>query len=201
MSSGKGNPLFSLLRNLLALVGLGAVLALGYASMQYQGFLQRLDPEAKVVYKQAVERFMQTLDPASAMVKQVRVNDGLTPDDVAESLKSLAVSKNLFFAGEQPFYKQVSAVTGRPYRYVNFFSFCDARIGAMMADYNNLYTAFMPCRIALVQDPDGTLWLQMMELDLLIHGGKPLPDDLKEGALKVRDALNEVIEGAARGEF
>jgi len=52
-----------------------------------------------------------------------------------------------------------------------------------------------------VADPDGTLWLQMMDLDMLIHGGKKLPPDLKEGALEVSAALNELIERAAKGDF
>jgi len=74
-------------------------------------------------------------------------------------------------------------------------------VGAMMADYDNAYTAFMPCRIALVQDDDGTLWLQMMDLDMMIYGGKPLPPDLREGALWVSATLNDILEGAAKGEF
>ncbi len=201
MSENKGLGLFGLLSIPFALLGVAALAGAGFAYVQYSNFMQRLDPGAQEVYTQAFERFMRDLDPASAMVKQVRVQDGLTPDEVVESLKSLAVQHNLFFAGEQPFYKQVSAVTGMPYRYVAFYSFCDARVGAQMADYNNIYTAFMPCRIALVQDADGTLWLQMMELDLLIHGGKPLPADLKANAIRVRDALNTLIEGAAKGEF
>jgi hypothetical protein len=52
-----------------------------------------------------------------------------------------------------------------------------------------------------VQDPDGTLWLQMMDLEMVIYGGKPLPPDLKAAALKVRDSLDKLIRGAAQGEI
>jgi hypothetical protein len=52
-----------------------------------------------------------------------------------------------------------------------------------------------------VEDPEGRLWLHMMDLDLMIHGGKPLPADVKEGAIRVRDALDKVLKGAANGEF
>ncbi len=31
--------------------------------------------------------------------------------------------------------------------------------------------------------------------------GKPLPPDLKAGAVKVRDALDKIMKGAAAGEF
>ena len=40
-----------------------------------------------------------------------------------------------------------------------------------------------------------------MNLDLMIHGGKELPPDLKEGAIRVRNAIRKIMEGAAAGEF
>jgi uncharacterized protein (DUF302 family) len=189
------------IRNLLAAIGLLALVAVGAGAYAVNNFLSRLDPEAVRVYGEVGKRFLQDLDPGTALVRVERVRDGMTAEDVVESMKSLAVQQNLLFVGEAPFYKQVEAVTGKPYRYISFFSFCDAQVGALMADYNNTYTAFMPCRIALVQDPDGTLWLQMMDLEMLIYGGKPLPPELKAGAIKVREALNKLISGAARGEF
>lgn len=191
----------NIIRNLLAVVGALALILAGIGYIQFQSFAAKLDPEAFRVYQEVGGRFLESLDPGTALVRVEKVQEGLTPEDVAESLKSVAVDLDLLFVGEAPFYKQVEAVTGEPYRYINFFSFCDARVGALMADYNNTYTAFMPCRIALVADPDGTLWLQMMDLDMLIHGGKPLPPDLKQGALEVSAALNELIERAAKGDF
>jgi hypothetical protein len=191
----------NVLRNIFAVIGLLALAALVAAWLAFQSFASRLDPEAFRVFGEVGEKYMKDLDPGTAFVRVERVKDGLSPKDVADSLKSLATQQNLLFVGEAPFYKQVEAVTGKPYRYIAFYSFCDARVGAQMADYNNTYTAFMPCRIALVQDPNGTLWLQMMDLDLLIHGGKPLPPELKAGAIKVREALDAVIRGAAQGEF
>ncbi len=189
------------IRNLLAVIGFFAIVAVVGGWFAFQGFASRLDPEAFRVYREIGGKFMGDLDPGTAFVRVERVKDGLKPEDVAESLKSLAVQYNLLFVGEAPFYKQVEAVTGKPYRYIAFFSFCDAQVGAMMADYNNTYTAFMPCRIALVQDPDGTLWLQMMDLEMLIYGGKPLPPELKDSAIKVRETLDKLIRGAAQGEI
>lgn len=190
-----------IIRNILALIGLLALIAGGAAVHSVRGFVNSLDPEALRVYGEVGERFLETRDPGIALVRTIRAEEGLGPEEVAESLKSLAVQRNLLYVGEAPFYKQVEAVTGTPYRFIAFYSFCDAVVGAMMADYNNTYTAFMPCRIAVVQDPDGTVWLQMMDLEMLIHGGKPLPPELKEAAIKVREDLNFIIEGAARGEF
>jgi hypothetical protein len=35
----------------------------------------------------------------------------------------------------------------------------------------------------------------------MIYGGKALPPELKESAIKVRDTIKAMMEGAAKGEF
>jgi uncharacterized protein (DUF302 family) len=70
-----------------------------------------------------------------------------------------------------------------------------------MLEYRDQYSGFMPCRIALVEDKDGRLWLHSMNLDMMIHGGTELPSDLKESALQVRDTVREIMNGAAAGEI
>jgi uncharacterized protein (DUF302 family) len=191
----------SIIRNILAVIGLLAIILLGFGYQQWTTFTAQLDPEAPHIYREFLAKFMAHKDPADAMIWSVPVAEGMSPEDVVTSLKSLAVQHSLLFVGESPFYKQAAAVTGKPYRYVNFLSFCDVRVGMKMTDYNDAYTAFMPCRIAIVEDSKGALSLHSMNLDLMIHGGKELPPDLKEGAIRVRNAIRKIMEGAAAGEF
>jgi len=35
----------------------------------------------------------------------------------------------------------------------------------------------------------------------MIYGGKELPADLKESAMRVRDTIRSIMDGAAKGEF
>jgi uncharacterized protein (DUF302 family) len=135
------------------------------------------------------------------MMWAIPVEEGLSADDVIESMKSIAVSRNFLFVGESPFSKQIEAITGEPYRYVNFLSFCDARVGRQMLEYRNEYSGFMPCRIALVEDNEGKLTLYSMNLDMMIHGGRKLPDELKESSMRVRDTILAIMEGGAAGEL
>ena len=189
------------IRNLLAFIGLLTVIAagIGYASIAPR--LQQFDSEFTTVYQEFAARLLETGDPGIAMMWKVQVDDGLEPEDVIESLKSLASARNMLFVGESPFYKQVEAMTGESYRYINFLSFCSAQVGKQMLDYQDPYSGFMPCRIALVEDKQGKLWLYSMNLDLMIHGGNELPPDLKEGALMVRRYIREMMDLAAKGEF
>lgn len=191
----------TLIRNLLAIVGGVTLIALLVAALWVLPRIDDFDPDFAATYAGFASDLLATGDPGGAMMWSVPVEDGLSTEDVVTSLKSLATTNNLLFVGESPFYQQVEAVTGEDYRYVNFLSFCDAQVGKMMLEYRNHYSGFMPCRIALVEDREGNLWLYSMNLDFMIHGGRELPPELKEAAIDVRDTLKTIMRGAAAGEF
>jgi len=190
-----------LIRNLLALIGLVATLAVVAVAVRLGPRLAEFDSRFLAVYQEFAGKLLETGDPGVSMMWSVPVEEGLTAGEVVESMKSIAVSRSFLFVGESPFYKQVRAITGEDYRYVNFLSFCDARVGKKMLEYRDHYSGFMPCRIALVEDKNGRLWLYTMNLDLMIHGGKELPADLKADAIRVRETIKAIMEDAAKGEF
>jgi len=190
-----------LIRNLLALIGLVTVIVVAVAYVRLAPTLSEFDEDFLRVYKEFADHLLETGDPGVSMMWAVQVQEGMSAEDVIDSMKSLATSRNFLFVGESPFYKQIKAITGEDYRYVNFLSFCDARVGKKMLEYRDQYSGFMPCRIALVQDKKGRFWLYSMNLDLMIHGGKALPEDLKADAMRVRDNIKAIMEGAAVGEF
>lgn len=191
----------SFVRNLFAFIGVVAVLVTGTAYFKLSQKMSGFDSEFLGIYQNFAERLLSSGDPGVAMMWSEPVKEGLSAEEVIDSLKSIATAKNFLFVGESPFYKQVEAITGEKYRYVNFLSFCDAGVGKMMLDYKDQYSGFMPCRIALVEDTSGRLWLHSMNIDLMIHGGRELPPELKENALKVRNTIKAMMKNAAQGEF
>ena len=192
----------ALFRNLFAVIGLAVVLGAGFGYAKVGPILAEFDSGYMEMYTDFASKLLTTMDPGEAMMWAVPVEDpDLTAEDVKESLKSLASSRDFLFVGEAPFYKQVQAITGEKYRHISFMSFCDARVGKMMADYRDAYTGFMPCRISVVEDKSGKLWLYSMNLDMMIYGGRRLPDELRKEAIRVRNVIWEVMQGAAQGEF
>jgi hypothetical protein len=185
------------IRNLLAIVGLAAVLSAGYLLYATRDF----DSEAFGVYRDFVSKLLDTGDLASAFVWAVPVAEGVSAEDVKDSMKSLAVERNFLFVNESPFYKQASAVTGQEFRHVAFMQFCDVQVGIEMLDHNDAYSAFMPCGISVVENKQGKLWLYAMNMDFLIHGAKDLPAGLKQKAIRVRKTIREIMKGAAAGDF
>jgi hypothetical protein len=191
----------SLLRNFLAIVGFLALVVVVLFVAQIWNATRDFDPDAFGLYKEFASKLLETRDIADAFVWSVPVEEGISAEDVKESMKSLAVARNFLFVGESPFYKQAEAVTGQPYRHVSLMNFCDVRVGIKMIDQNEAYTAFMPCTISVAEDKEGKLTLYSLNMDFLIHGAKELPTDLKTDALRVRRVMREIMEGAARGEF
>ena len=190
-----------LLRNLLAIAGFIAVIIVVVFVVQIWQATREFDPNAFGLYQEFAAKLLETRDIADAFVWAVPVEEGISAEDVKESMKSLAVARNFLFVGESPFYKQAEAVTGKPFRHVSLMNFCDVRVGIKMINHNEAYTAFMPCAISVVEDKNGKLWLYTLNMDFLIHGAKELPPELKSDALKVRRTMREVMEGAAKGEF
>ena len=140
----------------------------------------------------------QALDINQTVLKQPLAED-VTPDDAIDALQSKAVELNMKFVAHQPLSKELEArgvETGR----LEIFQFCNPMDAHEMVKFNPIFAAYMPCRIALVEDNDGKYWLMMLNLDMLINNA-PLPQDLRAIAERVNNTLKEIMEAGATGEF
>lgn len=193
-----------LIRNVLAVIGAAtvALLLLGGARLaDVDERMQDFDPKARAVYEEMADILMKTGSAAQATVWKVAVEEGLAPEDVEQAMKSAAIERNILDVGELPLYKQVEASSGEPYRFVKIYMFCNALTAKRMIDYDAAFSAYLPCRITLLEDPDGKLWLYTLNMDMMIHGGKPLPPDLYDEAVQVRDTILAIMQRGATGAF
>ncbi len=195
----------SFIRNLFALIGLAVVAGIIWLGVQYGPMVETLrgfDGQALDTYVRMGRRLLETGNAAEATVWKVKVREGLSPDDVEEVMKFVANEHNFKHVGQDlPLYKDVEAMSGQPYRFVKIYMFCNALTAAKMLDYSDAFSAYLPCRITMLQDPAGQLWLYTLDLDLMIYGGKPLPPELKEEAIEVRTIIQDILNRAASGEF
>ena len=70
-----------------------------------------------------------------------------------------------------------------------------------MVDYSDSFSAYLPCRVSLVEDKQGKFWIYSLNMDMMIHGGKPLPPELKADAERVREVILAIMDRSASGEF
>lgn len=192
------------LRNILALIGVAAVAAAAYfgpGMWKYKTAFDGFDPKAKDMYMSMADDLVATGNSAAATVWKVKVADGLTADDVDQSIKNIANERNIKSVGFLPLGDQVAAMTGEPWRVLNIYLYCNPLTAAKMVEYDPAFAAYLPCRVSLVEDANGDLWIYTLNMDLMIYGGKTLPPDLLKEALNVKETMLEILNRAAQGDF
>ncbi|HEY9079514.1 MAG TPA: DUF302 domain-containing protein [Magnetovibrio sp.] len=191
-------------RNLFAIIGVLAVLA-GVVVSPYvwevKNRFAEFDAKALDTYVSMFRQVLETGNAAEATVWRAQVNESLSVDEVDETIKFVANEHNIKNVGELPLYKQVEAMSGKPYRFVKIYMFCNALTAAQMLDYSDAFAAYLPCRLSLVEDKEGRLWIYTLNMDPMIYGGKPLPPDLKAEAIKVKEIMLDVLDRGAKGDF
>lgn len=160
-----------------------------------------LDPKALEVYQAMMNRLIETKNTADATVWKVPVEEGLTVEDVELSMKNIANEHNIKAVGELPLSEQVELMTGEKQRFLKIYMYCNPLTAMKMVQHSDAYSAYLPCRIAMIKDKTGKLWLYALDMDMMIWGGATLPDFLKEEALKVRFVIKDIMERAAEGDF
>jgi len=144
---------------------------------------------------------LETGNAVEAMVWKVPVSEDLTAKEVEETMRFVANEHNIKNVGELPLSSQIEAMSGKSSRHLKIYMFCNALTAANMLEYSDAYSAFLPCRISLVEDKQGKLWLYSLNMDLMIHGGTPLPAELKKEALNVKKIILDIMKRGASGEF
>ncbi len=185
----------------------------GFPTQTYQNW-----PRNKVspgVSREAKKNAFQTMmgisplsmrDMLGIITDKVPVAEDVTWDDAVEAMKLRANEVNFKFVGSSPLWKEIEAVTGEPSARVEMFRFCDAAVARKILDEIPEFIVFLPCKIALIEDGDGKLWVMTLDwdvswLDFAQNPNNHLAKDLREDATRIRENMRYIMEGAATGDF
>ncbi|MCK5395323.1 MAG: DUF302 domain-containing protein [Gammaproteobacteria bacterium] len=196
--------MFYALRNLFSLIGFIVVVAAIYVAVTFAPMMKAFDSfdeKAIGVYGEMMETLLETGNAAEATVWKVPVEEDLTVEDVELAIRAVANELNIKNVGELPLSAQVEAMSGKKSRFFKIYMFCNALTAAQMLEYSDAYSAYLPCRVSLVEDKEGKLWLYSLNMDAMIYGGKPLPAALKEEAMGVKKIILEIMNRGAEGDF
>ena len=145
-------------------------------------------------------------DMISVMTDKMEVAEDVSFDDAVDSMKLRANEVNFKFVGHSPLWKDITAITGEPTPRVEIFQFCDAMVARKILDYAPEFVVFLPCRIALLEDAQGKLWVMTLDwdvnwLNLAQNPNSVLDKELREEANRIRESMRYIMEGAATGDF
>lgn len=206
----------NLIKNILAIIGLVAIIGGAFAYSKFapmmsqmggmdiaaeKAALDQLDPKAKDVYLEMWNKLKATGNSADATVVEYPLADGLTPQDAEETMKMVANEHNIKAVGELPLSEQVKLETGQEQRFLKIYQFCNPQTAMKMVEYSDAFSAYLPCRIAMIQDKQGKYKLMALNMDMMIYGGKTLPPELHAEATKVQEIITDIMKRGSAGDF
>jgi len=139
-------------------------------------------------------------DIAVATTWERKVKPGVTLEQIEQALASVSTESNIRPVGELPLSKELEARSGKPQKLLKVYNYCNPQTARKMVDFSPHMAAYLPCRISIVEQADG-LWMYTLNMDMMIRMGRKLPPDLKADALKVREAIWQMMEKGSQGEF
>ena len=195
------------LRNLFSLIGLLVVGGIIFAFVKFDlgprvGQVMKLDSQALPEYMKMFDKVLETGDPAKGMIRKklMIIPEGVSKaeafenaleamDEVAEEYGMVLVD-NKTMPREGKLFKDGGKLT-------HIRSYCSPYIADKFLDFSGEFIGFMPCRVGVIEDTKGDIWIYTMSLELMINGGYPLPDDLLELANEVRSGMYGMLEAGA----
>ena len=189
-----------MLKNILSIVGGITLIAVAYMAINFGGMASKvstLHPDAMGHYMTMFKKVLETGSSADAMIRKVKINDDVSTDDAIDNMREIAADNNFLVVGDAKMSINSSIKTPGGKRYIRILSFCAPSVAEQFIGYSEAFGAFMPCRILIVEDDEGNRWLYTMSMELMLYGGKPLPDDMMEMALKVRGLMYGMMDAAA----
>lgn len=163
--------------------------------------------EAKMKAVQSMMAFnpLSMREMISLMTYKIKAKPGVSFDEVVDSMKLRANFHNFKFVGHNPLSKDVQAITGKPTPRVEMFSFCDSILARSLLDYMPELVAFLPCRIAVLEDAHKDIWLITLDWDIswMDYSQNPnkMSPELYKEAKRIRDAMDDMMTAGANGDL
>ncbi|AGA35408.1 protein of unknown function DUF302 [Thioalkalivibrio nitratireducens DSM 14787] len=133
-------------------------------------------------------------------IQKWKLDDGVTVQDAVDSMQLRANLLNFMMVADLPLSEQVEAMGEEDVPYMRILAFCDALIANEMVKYDIIFSGFLPCRIAVVEDEEGQGWITTMNMDMMLHA-VDLSPELEPLAQHVRDVIYEIVEAGVSGDF
>lgn len=194
-----------LIKGLLTIIGALVVLGLLFVGVKYGSSIAKMDGKALGLYMAMADDVLTTGDPAKGMIikRKMVIEEGTSKEEAIENAFEIMDE-----VGEEYGLMKVDEKTmprGGKFmedgaKFTHIRSYCSPSIADIFLDFSGEFVGFMPCRIGIVEDDNGDLWLYTMNLDMMIHGGHVLPEELAKYANDVKDAMMGMLEKGAAGE-
>ena len=147
---------------------------------------------------------MPAIDPATA-IYELPVNDGVSYQDVVDSLKSLSEGLNFVNPANFPIGDHIKLRGIDPQGIKEVRSFCNLSMGTEIILDHPEFLVFAPCRIAIYEKPDANnklkLFIAMDRPTFDLKSIKNPSERAKKSAQELETVLLEIMDKARKGDF
>ena len=152
----------------------------------------------------AVSDGMPDIDLNSA-IYEVLVNDGVSYQDVVDSLKSVSEGMNFVNPANFPIGEHIKARGIDPQGVKEVHSFCNLSMGTEIFLDHPEFLVFAPCRIALYEKLDANkkpkLFIGLARPTYDLKSIKNPTERAKRSAQELEDALIKLVDKARKGDI
>jgi len=137
------------------------------------------------------------IDDIIQTVARIPLGD-IDREDAIAAMNKRATELGMKLVGRQDLSDDL-AKRGITVPYVAIFQYCDAFESSEIVASNPAFAAYMPCRIALVEDAGGLDWLVMMNLDMLVNN-RLMEGKQAQAVIRVNRRMLDIMIAGAAGE-
>lgn len=192
----------------VGLIGSLATFRPSFAAKPYS-MAASLPREQKLLMMQAMMALMPSMgirDAMSFMTTKYKVKDGLSFDDVKESMELRANQLNFKKVGESPMWKDIQAVLGdMDAPRMEVYHYCEIAAGRAVLMASPESIVYMPCRIAIVEDGNKQLWVLTLDWDMAwldtVSSKMGLDAEISKYAKDIRVKMDNIMQAAANGDL
>lgn len=195
------------IKGIFTFVGAVVVFAFIFAFVKFDlgtriGQVAKLDSQALPEYMKMFDAVLTTGDPAKGMIRKVKmiIPEGTSKeeafenaieamDEVAEEF-GLAMVDSKTMPRDGKLFKNGGILT-------HIRSYCSPAIADKFLNHSREFIGFMPCRVGIIEEPNGDMYIYTMSMELMINGGYALPPELLTLANEVRSGMYAMLEKGA----
>ena len=148
---------------------------------------------------------MSLREMINMMVAKKKVVEGISFDEVIESMDLRANLLNMKKVGHNTPWKVIEATSGEPTERLEMLSYCDVPTMKEIIDFAPEFASFVPCRITVMEDGEGAIWIMTLDWDVRWLDTSPNPNrispELREHAIMVRENIESIMEAGANGDL
>lgn len=188
-----------LIKGLLTLIGAMVVIAGIIGAVTVGPNVMKLDSQALPEYMKMFDKVLTTGDPAKGMVRKVKmvIPEGMTKEEAIENALDIMDEVAEEYGLAMVDHKTMPRKSGL---YTHIRSYCSPTIADTFLNYSREFIAFMPCRIGIIEEANGDIYIYTMSMELLLSGGYTLSKEMMELGNEVRTGMYTMMEKAAAGD-